>query len=287
MTAVDTVPMTTRPVVRARHQPGSRRSALATLSRRRFALSARTPREILVPLLTPIVFADVIAPALAKSIPFTRGIDYLSFVAVGTIGLLVPLSCMLGGLGMIVDRESGAQRDLLAAPVPRSFMVFGNMSVAVTLGALQVGALIVAALLRGASFAHGASAVAWTAGAVLCLTVAMHGFAEILAARVPKQEEYVGAVPAIAILPWFLAGSFFPIQALPPWLTGVAKMLPLTHAVALMRYGLVDPRGTGLHDIWGMHDVTLMAFLSLAVVVVFALVMVALSIRVFTRSAVH
>src|SRR6266481_2316027 len=81
----------------------SRLSAFATLSRRRFSLSAHAPREILVPLLTPILFADVIAPALAKSMHFGGGIDYLSYVAVGTIGLLVPLSCILAGVGMIVD----------------------------------------------------------------------------------------------------------------------------------------------------------------------------------------
>ena len=44
----------------------SRLTALGTLARRRFALSARTPREIVVPLLTPILFALVIAPALAN-----------------------------------------------------------------------------------------------------------------------------------------------------------------------------------------------------------------------------
>src|SRR5881392_3763170 len=42
--------------------------AFVTLARRRFALSAHTPREIVVPLLTPILFADVIAPALAVSL---------------------------------------------------------------------------------------------------------------------------------------------------------------------------------------------------------------------------
>lgn len=70
---------------------GVRFNALATLARRRFALSAHTPREILVPLLTPILFADIIAPALARSMGNAGGIDYLSYVAVGTIGLLVPL----------------------------------------------------------------------------------------------------------------------------------------------------------------------------------------------------
>lgn len=272
---------------RDRRAPRPASRAFATLSRRRFALSAHTPREVLVPLLTPILFADVIAPALAKSTGNIRGIDYLSFVAVGTIGLLVPLSCILGGVGMIVDRESGAQRDLLAAPVPRALMVLGNMSVAVTISALQVVALLVAAILRGAAFSGAATGIAWTVAATLGLAVAMHGIAEILAARIPKQEEYVGAAPPIALLPWFFAGSFFPIKSLPAGLAAFAKVLPLTHALALMRYGLVDPHGTGLHDIWGMSNVTAMAFLSLAVVIAFAIAMVLLSVRVFARTAVR
>ena len=143
MTAATTIPTIARPAKVRRSPSGTSLTLFSTLSRRRFALSAHTPREILVPLLTPILFADVIAPALAKSTGNIRGIDYLRFVAVGTIGLLVPLSCVLGGIGMIVDRESGAQRDLLAAPVARSMMLLGNMSVAVTISALQVAALLV------------------------------------------------------------------------------------------------------------------------------------------------
>ena len=287
MTAVTTIPPLTVPTTASHRAAGSPLAALVALVRRRVSLSAHTPREVLVPLLTPILFADVIAPALAKAIPATRGIDYLSFVAVGTIGLLVPLSCILGGIGMIVDRESGAQRDLLAAPVPRSLMVLANMSVAVGVSALQVAALMVAAVLRGATFASTASGIGWAAGATLALAVAMHSVAEILAARIAKQEEYVGVAPPVALLPWFFAGSFFPISALPASLTGFAKVLPLTHALALMRYGLVDSKGVGLHDIWGMSNVTVMAGLSVAVVVVFAVAMVALSVRVFTRSAVR
>src|SRR5438132_10161768 len=261
MTTTVTTPSTRmRPRVSSARPSTSTLSGFATLARRRFALSAHTPREILVPLLTPILFADVIAPALTKSMHSTGGIDDLSCVAVGTIGLLVPLSCILGGIGMIVDRESGAQRDLLAAPIRRSFMVLGNMTVAVAVSLLQVTALLVAAIVRGATFAHSVSGIAWAAAATLALAVAMHSVAEILAARIPKQEEYVGAAPPVALLPWFFAGSFFPISALPIGLAAFAKVLPLTHALALMRYGLVDPRGQGLHDIWGMSTTTTMAF---------------------------
>src|SRR5213080_65313 len=93
-------------------------SPLATLSRRRFQLTARTPRELLVPLLTPILFALVIAPALKAALHTSA--SYESFVALGTVGLLIPLNMMFSGIGVIVDRESGAQRELLAAPVPRA-----------------------------------------------------------------------------------------------------------------------------------------------------------------------
>ena len=87
--------------------------ALATLAGRRAALTARTPRQILVPLLTPVLFALVIAPALKKALHTSA--SYESYVAVGTIGLLIPLNTMFSGISVLVDRETGARRELLAA----------------------------------------------------------------------------------------------------------------------------------------------------------------------------
>jgi ABC-2 type transport system permease protein len=258
-----------------------------TLAKRRFALSARTPRELLVPLLTPILFALVIAPALATMVHTSNGLDYETFVAIGTVGLLVPLSSMFAGIGVIVDRDSGARRELLAAPVPRALMVGGNFVVALTVSALQLAALLVAAIARGAEFRTTAAGVIWFAAAALLFAIASYGIAEVMANRIPKQEEYVGATPAIAILPWFLAGSLFPIHALPGWLAAVAKVLPLTHALAVMRYGLLDRRATGLHDIWGMSSATGMATLSLVVVAAWAVLLSVASVRVFARAAVH
>ena len=53
-----------------------------------------------------------------------------------------------------------------------------------------------------------------------------------------------------------------------------------------MRYGLLGSR-TGLENIWGMHNATVMAGLSLTVVAVFAAAMLAIAVRVFTRSALR
>jgi ABC-2 type transport system permease protein len=257
---------------------------LATLAARRFQLSVRTPRELVVPLLTPVLFALVIAPALKQALHTTAA--YEAFVATGTIGLLIPLNTMFAGLGVIVDRESGAQRELLAAPIPRALLVLGNLVVAFAITALQVAVLIAFAIARGIHFDATATGVVWFVVAAALFTVGMYGAAETLASRVPRAEEYIARLPAIAIVPWFLAGSLFPISALPGFLTWFAKVLPLTHGLALVRYGLLGDSG-GLHDIWGMHSTTMMATLSLGVVAAFAAMLTVVSIRVFNRAAVR
>src|SRR5207253_5959122 len=110
------------------------------------------------------------------------------------------------------DRENGAQRELLAAPIPRSLLVLGNLAVACAITALQVGVLIAVALARGIDLNPSAAGVVWFAAAATLFTVGMYGAAETLASRVPKAEEYIARVPAIAIVPWFLAGSLFPMR---------------------------------------------------------------------------
>ena len=278
MTAV--TPELVRPLAGVAHNP---LGPVLTLARRRLHLSARTPRELVVPLLTPILFALVIAPALKQALHTSS--SYEAFVATGTIGLLIPLNTMFAGIGVLVDRESGAQRELLTAPISRALLVLANLVVAFAITALQITVLLVVARARGIHFDVTASGFVWFLAAASLFTIGMYGLAEILASRVPSTEEYIGRVPAIAIVPWFLAGSLFPINALPGFLTWFARFLPLTHGLALVRYGLLnDP--SSLHNIWEMHSPSTMAAFSLAVVAVFAFVAIMAGIRIFSRRAV-
>jgi len=263
-------------------------SALLTLARRRALLTSRTPRQIAVPLIGPAMLALILAPALKKATGGLHShIDYTSFVGVGAIGLVIPLSCVFAALSVIVDRHAGAQRELLAAPIPRAYLVLGNMLVALVLAALQAIVVVGLSALRGGIFHVSASGVAWFLGAALLFAVFMYALAETVASRVSKEEDFVGATPVLAILPFFFAGALFPIGVMPSVLTAIAKAMPLTHALALMRYGIVDPSGRGLHEIWGISNVTVEAWLSLAVVALFAAVLLVVSVRVFPRSTVR
>ncbi|MBV8300860.1 MAG: ABC transporter permease [Candidatus Dormibacteraeota bacterium] len=284
MTAIRPLPVRTRS---AAPRPAAF-NALRTLAARRFALSVRTPRELVVPLLTPVLFALVIAPALRDALGATHGgVDYMSFVALATVGLLIPLNTQFAGLSVIVDRLSGAQRELLAAPVRRALLVLGNLVVVVAITAVQLAVLVVLAAIRGATFDITAAGLAWFVGAVLLFTIGMYGIAEAMASRIGRQEEFISATPAVAIVPWFFAGSLFPISVLPGFLDVFAKFLPLTHALAVVRYGLMGARASGLTNIWGMSNPTAMAALSLGVVAVFAVLGVTLAVRTFSKAAVH
>jgi ABC-2 type transport system permease protein len=241
---------------------------------------------LLVPLLTPVLFAVVIAPALQRALgSFNPSVNYMTFVAIATVALLVPLNSMFAGVSVFVDREHGALRELLTAPLPRWLVPLGNVLATLTIAALQVSVLVVAAVARGAALHTSAGGVAWFGAAALLLAAAVAGIAEMLAFRLSSQEEYIGVVPAIAIVPWFFAGSLFPITALPVGLADVAKVLPWTHALAVMRYGLVGPQGSGLDAIWGWSSPTAMAVASLSVVAAFTAALLAMATVVFRRSA--
>jgi ABC-type multidrug transport system permease subunit len=282
ITQAEAIPLPRKPTKRG---PGL--GAVLTLARRRAMLTASNPRQIAVPLLGPALLALILAPALKKATGGLHShIDYTSFVGVGAVGLVIPLSSVFAGLSVIVDRHTGAHRELLAAPIPRAFMVLGNLIVALALAALQALVVVGLSALRGGVFHITAAGVAWFLGASLLFTVFMYGLAETVASRLRTEEDYVGAVPVLAILPFFFAGALFPISAMPGALTAIAKVMPLTHALALLRYGFVDPSGRGLHDIWGMHSTTTEAWLSLAVVAAYAVALTAIAIRAFERAAV-
>ena len=144
--------------------------------------------------------------------------------------------------------------------------------------------LIAFAALRQIHFHPTLSGVLWFTAVALLFAIGC------TASRRPRsagaEQRYIARVPAIAIVPWFLAGSLFAITALPLGLTWFARFLPLTHALALMRYGLLGD-SSGLHAIWRMSNPTSMAASSLGVVAVFAALLTAVSIRVFKQAAVR
>lgn len=110
------------------------------------------------------------------------------------------------------------------------------------------------------------------------------GVAEILALRIRRQEAYGPLIPAVGVTPWFLSGALFPISVLPSGIEQLTLLSPWTHAVAVLRHGLMQGSDPGLAAIWHLDSEPVMAALSTLVLALFAATTLTLAVRAFRRA---
>jgi len=252
---------------------------------RRIRVTTKTASGIIGQLATPILWVLVVAPALASSrAAFNPHIDYFTFLAAGQVAFLIPFTAMFNGINVIVDRQFGVLPELLVAPIHRTLIPLANAVAVLLITAVQVGLIVVLGRLRGAHFHTSWARLPWFVLASACLCLIIYGIAETLALKINRQEAFGPLIPAIGVTPFFLAGALYPLSVLPVGLKQAAYVLPWTHAVALIRYGLINQGPSGLLDIWGLHSELTAALLSGAVLVAMAAASLTMAARVFVRT---
>jgi len=274
----------TRPAPLSPNRAGNLHGFVVLVARR-IRVTTKTASGVVAQLVTPILWVLVVAPALASSRgSFNPNIDYYTFLAAGQIAFLIPFTAMFNGINVIVDREFGVLPEILVAPIRRSLIPIANAVAVLLITFVQVALIVVLGRLRGAHFHTSLARLPFfiLAAAFLCLIV--YGIAETLALKVNRQEAYGPLIPAIGVTPFFLAGALYPLSVLPAGLKQAAYVLPWTHAVALIRYGLMQHNPSGLLDIWGVHSELAAAILSLAVLGAMAAASLAFAARVFVRT---
>lgn len=259
-------------------------TGLVPLYLRRLAVTGKTVSGVAGQIAAPILWILIVAPALNKALgSFNPSVDYYTYLAVGQATFLIPFVSMFNGINVIVDKQFGVMREFLVAPVHRATIPFANALAVLTLALVEVGIITGLAIARGADFHTSATGILWFLAGVSLLSLGTYGIAEILALSIGKQEAYGPLIPAVGVTPWFLSGALYPLSVLPLGVKYVSYLLPWTHAVALMRHGLMQGTDAGLGSIWGMRSQQAMAALSLAALAGFAAVTLTLALRVFRR----
>ncbi|HEX6422169.1 MAG TPA: ABC transporter permease [Acidimicrobiales bacterium] len=265
--------------------PSAAISGVGPLYRRRLAVTTRTLSGIVGQIATPILWILIVAPALDTALGgFDPSIDYFTFVAVGQVAFLVPFTAMFNGLDVIVDKDFGITRELVVAPVGHGAITIANALGVLTVALAQVALIVVLAIARGADFHTSPAGLVWFATAASLLTVTIYGVAEVLALRIGRQEAYGPLIPAIGVTPWFLSGALFPIAVLPAGIEQLSVLSPWTHAVAVLRHGMMQGSDSGLGAIWHLESETTMAALSTFVLAAFAATTLRLAVRAFHRA---
>ena len=181
--------------------------------------------------------------------------------------LLIALSAVISLVTIIsIYREGGILKRLRATPLRPTTILTAHVVVKLLFTALTLALLVVAGKRyypAGVSVSFASATIA-----LLIATWSILSMGFVVASLVPTARfaQPIGAAifyPMVA-----LSGLFVPIAAMPPGMRVVARLLPLTYAVSLLK-------GIWQGDAWSAHlgDVA-------ALIVVFA-ICIAISSRVF------
>jgi ABC-2 type transport system permease protein len=223
---------------------------------------------ILVPVLVFVVLGRAIGGRPTTISPDVSGLNSINGVIVPVFAaLLIALSAAVSLITIVsIYREGGILKRLRATPLRPSTILTAHVIVKLLMTATTL-ALMVLAGKRLYPPGVDVPVFGFTL-ALLFSTLSILSIGFVIASIVPTArfaQPIAGAIlyPMIA-----LSGLFTPIASLPPVLQTVARLLPLTYAVSLLK-------GIWMGDAWAAH------LSDIAALVVVMVVCTALSAKVF------
>jgi ABC-2 type transport system permease protein len=172
--------------------------------------------------------------------------------------LLITTSTVLSLVAIVaIYREGGILRRLRATPLRPYTILTAHVLVKLLFTAITLVAMLLAgrryfAIETSVPFASFTLALLFTTVSILSL-----GF--LLASIVPTAR-FAQPLGTLILYPMLgISGLFVPIAHLPPMLQGIARALPLTYAVSLLR-GIWQGEGWSAH----MSDVAILSLMFLA-----------------------
>jgi lipooligosaccharide transport system permease protein len=200
------------------------------------------------------------------------GYDYVDFVGTGTVATAVLFSSAFPAMfGTFVKYQFQRTYDaILAAPVDTEELVTAEALWIATRAGVYGCVPMIVAMFFGLDPQWGMFVVpliAWLAGfGWACFGIAVAGFA--------KSIENFSYIVSAVLTPLFLvAGTFFPLDALPRWAQLLGEVNPLHHCVVLVR-----------HAAFGFAGWT--DLLRLGALVLFGVLLWRVAIRAMTRKLI-
>ena len=199
------------------------------------------------------------------------GLDYVQFVGTGTVATAVLFSSAFPAMfGVFVKYQFQRTYDaILAAPVDTEELVTAEALFIATRAGVYGCVPMLVAMVFGLNPSWGMLTVpliAWISGFGWgCFGISVAGFA--------KSIENFSYIVSGVLTPLFLvAGTFFPLDALPHWAQVLGEINPLHHCVMLVRHAAFGFVGTDL--------------LRVPALLLFGLLMWRIAIRAMTRKLI-
>ena len=209
--------------------------------------------NFLPPITEPIVylvtFGYGLTPLIKEVSYGNQPISYLQFIAPGMIAIgILSQSFFEGAYGSFVRLNfQKTWQALLTAPLSFTEVFLGDWLWAATRGTI-------------AGIITGLVAVAWGLYSIWNLLVALpliglgsllFAALGLLTAGIVRTVDQINVPIFLLIVPMYtLCGTYFPRNALPTWLSSVARLLPLSALTDLLRWNLSPPNFWPLEILW-------------------------------------
>ena len=230
------------------------------LARARHFAVLTAPLQIFASLLPFFFIGKIVKGSSLHSSLDGYGGDYFRFVLLG-IAFSGFMNTALGGFKRMIafERGHGTLEAILSTPTSLRAMAVGRTLWDLTgvtvriLVYLLVGSLFFHVNLSRANWAASLPVIALTVGTFLGLGMILAGFSLIWRESAPFEFLLGGSSR-------FLAGVYFPVAVLPPWLQTFSHFLPFTYSLESVRKSLLE--GAPL-SVLGRETITLCLFSSL------------------------
>lgn len=237
---------TDTPTTVASPRPGAQ---LRTLLVRNLVKTLRVPQLLMfsmaMPLAMLVLFSQVFR-SIAAAGTFPNDVAYIDFVTPAMLAVSTVMSGTNSGVAIATDASSGMFDRFTSLPVDLRLVYVARVLTDLVLTVVRVLVLLAAAwlLLGFEHHGNGVDLVALVA-VLLPLSLAMSWLFMLVGIRLghPEVVQFAGMMLMMPFM--FVSSAFAPLDTMPGWLKGAARLNPVTHATDAARslaLGDVDTR---------------------------------------------
>ncbi len=186
--------------------------------------------------------------------------SYFRFLGPGIIGMSIIFTAIFSGIQLIWDRQFGFLKETLVAPVDRFYIMLGRTLGGATVATLQGILVFFMAVIFGFRPEHWVLvpvAILFMLLVALLFTALGTGIASML-----EDMQGFQLIMNFLVMPlFFLSGALFPLSGLPPVLSALTLVDPLSYGIDSFRALLIGTSYFGIALDLGVLVVVTLVFL--------------------------
>ncbi len=202
---------------------------------------------------------------------YNPGLRSPNYIVPGLVGVILTITLVLVmAMAIVRERERGTLEQLIVTPVTRTELMLGKITPYVGVGLVQMTTVLL--LGRFVFDVPVTGNVLLLYGVAFVFIVASLALGLFVSTLVRTQQQAMQASFFFVLPNILLSGFMFPRQAMPEVFQWIGALLPLTHFLKVLRGILL--KGVGVVELWQ----------EIGILLLFALVLIALSVRRFHKT---